>query len=79
MKNHSDPDSPTHIVAITGCSRGLGRAMVDGFVERGDTVIGCARNADHIRELASAYPAPHAFRALDVSDDQAVASTSPAT
>jgi NAD(P)-dependent dehydrogenase (short-subunit alcohol dehydrogenase family) len=73
MKNAPDSDSQTRIVVITGCSRGLGRAMVEGFIKRGDTVIGCARNADHISELSAQFPDRHQFRAVDVADDSAVA------
>ena len=69
MKNATE----TRTVVITGCSRGLGRAMVEGFIARGDTVIGCARNAEQIGELAAAFPNPHLFRAVDVSADGAVA------
>ena len=47
--------------------------MVEGFIRRGDTVVGCARNADQIAELSAAFPNPHLFRAVDVSDDSAVA------
>ena len=60
-------------VVITGCSRGLGRAMIEGFIERGDTVIGCARNAEQIAELAAAFLDPHFFRAVDVSQNESVA------
>ncbi len=61
------------IVLITGCSRGLGRAMVDGFIAMGDTtVVGCARSEEAIEELRTQYPAPHSFQALDVRDSSAV-------
>lgn len=67
----------SRIVLITGCSRGLGRAMVDGFVAAGDyTVIGCARDQKAIDELSSLYPNPHYFQSVDVSDDQSVKSFS---
>lgn len=71
MKNA--PDSQPRTVLITGCSRGLGRAMVDAFIARGDTVAGCARDAEAIGELSRAHPGSHRFKALDISDDQAVA------
>ncbi|MBE9138354.1 SDR family oxidoreductase [Nodosilinea sp. LEGE 07088] len=61
-----------HIV-ITGVSRGLGRAMVDGFIAAGHTVSGCARSADAVAQLAAQYPAPHQFTAMDIRDDAAVA------
>jgi NAD(P)-dependent dehydrogenase (short-subunit alcohol dehydrogenase family) len=33
-------------IVITGVNRGLGRALVDGFVARGHVVFGCARSED---------------------------------
>ena len=41
-------------IVITGVSRGLGRALVDGFIARGHVVFGCARSAETIAELAAA-------------------------
>ncbi len=73
MKNARSADSRPRVVVITGCSRGLGRAMLEGFIDRGDTVAGCARNTDAIAELAAAHPEGHLFRAVDITDDRAVA------
>ncbi len=56
-------------VLITGVSRGLGRAMAEGFIARGHRVWGCARNAQAIEELRRRWPAPHAFEVVDVSRD----------
>jgi len=63
----------TRIVLVTGVSRGLGRAMVDAFIERGHTVIGCARSIETIKALRKLYPAPHRFFSVDVSKDTQVA------
>ncbi|HYF36899.1 MAG TPA: SDR family oxidoreductase [Prosthecobacter sp.] len=60
------------IVLITGCSRGLGRAMVAQFIAHGWTVAGCARDGSAIDELSSKHP-QHFFRTCDVSSDTAVA------
>ena len=60
-------------IAITGCSRGLGRALIDEFVAAGHTVAGCSRSAEQIQELAETYPQGHDFQQVDVSDDAAVA------
>jgi len=60
------------IVLITGCTRGLGRAMVDGFIARGDTVIGGGRSSEAIVELQEEYGEPHLFLELDVTDDTSV-------
>lgn len=60
------------LVVITGTSRGLGRAMVEEFIRRGHTVVGCGRSAAAIVELARRHPAPHDFAAVDVASDEAV-------
>ncbi|TDU81869.1 NAD(P)-dependent dehydrogenase (short-subunit alcohol dehydrogenase family) [Prosthecobacter fusiformis] len=60
------------LVLITGCSRGLGRAMIPEFVQRGWTVIGCARDAAIISTLQQQFPAPHHFAVCDVADDAQV-------
>lgn len=65
--------SENPIVLITGCSRGLGRAMIPEFVERGWRVAGCARDAGRVAELQSEFPPPHHFAVCDVADDRQVA------
>ena len=60
------------IVLITGCTRGLGRAMADGFVERGDTVIGGGRSEGALAKLQKKHGDPHRFLELDVSDERSV-------
>jgi NAD(P)-dependent dehydrogenase (short-subunit alcohol dehydrogenase family) len=64
--------SRTRTIVLTGCTRGLGRELVDRFIERGHTVLGCGRSADHIADLGAKFGAPHDFTALDVSDGPAV-------
>lgn len=59
-------------VVITGCSRGLGRAMVTEFAAAGWTVAGCSRNHESISELRGKFPAPHFFQAADVADEEDV-------
>jgi NAD(P)-dependent dehydrogenase (short-subunit alcohol dehydrogenase family) len=63
----------SRIILITGCTKGLGRAMVDRCIEAGHTVWGCGRSVAEIGDLAQRFPHPHHFAALDVSEDQAVA------
>lgn len=60
-------------VLMTGVTRGLGRALVDRFVERGCTIWGCGRNAEQIQVLAQQYPSPHSFQLVDVASDEDVA------
>ncbi|MBN9521312.1 SDR family oxidoreductase [bacterium] len=61
------------LIVITGATRGLGRALVPRFAAAGHTVVGCGRGAAHVAELAAAFPAPHRFDRLDVTDGAAVA------
>ena len=61
-------------VLITGCSRGLGRAMIPEFAKRGWTVAGCARDAAMVADLQSQFSAPHYFTMCDVADDSQVKS-----
>ncbi|MDX1961736.1 MAG: SDR family oxidoreductase [Pirellulales bacterium] len=60
-------------ILITGCSRGLGRALLEPFISLGHTVAGCARDEGVIAQLTRQYPAPHLFAAVDVTSDAAVA------
>lgn len=60
-------------IVVTGCTRGLGRALVERFVALGHTVAGCGRSAERIAALQRAYPAPHRFAAADVANDSAMA------
>src|SRR5947207_1050306 len=60
------------VVAITGVTRGLGRALAEGLARSGHTVVGCGRSAEAIAHLGSALGRPHAFAALDVTHDSAV-------
>jgi 3-oxoacyl-[acyl-carrier protein] reductase len=53
-------------ILITGASEGLGLAMAEYYLERGDSVIGCSRSDASIEH-------PHySHFSLDVSDDEAV-------
>jgi NAD(P)-dependent dehydrogenase (short-subunit alcohol dehydrogenase family) len=51
MTSSTLPSNP--VVAITGCGRGLGRALVDAFAESGATVIAHARTEVQAREIAA--------------------------
>lgn len=66
------------VVLITGATRGCGRAMVERFVEAGHLVLGCGRSAASVQEAQAAFPGPHRFDVVDVSDDAQVAAWSQA-
>lgn len=55
---------------ITGVSRGLGKALAEAALARGDTVVGTVR--DSAPEIATGAGAFHALP-LDVADGQAIA------
>ena len=59
-------------VCITGCTRGLGRALVDWFLENDWRVSGLGRNSESIAELDEKGSASARFRSVDVRDIDAV-------
>lgn len=59
-------------VVLTGVSRGLGRAMAEGFIRRGHTVAGCARSKDAIDAIRRQFDPPHSFDVVDVCRDDEV-------
>ncbi|MEM1157697.1 MAG: SDR family NAD(P)-dependent oxidoreductase [Verrucomicrobiota bacterium] len=63
-------------ILITGCTRGLGRALVDIYIRQGHQISGCGRSAEQIESLQSAYP-DHQFQAIDVADYAAVNAWAP--
>jgi NAD(P)-dependent dehydrogenase (short-subunit alcohol dehydrogenase family) len=50
----SSPGS--RVVLITGASSGIGRECAVAFARRGDTVVGVARHAPALQELADGHP-----------------------
>jgi len=64
-------DSPSKLVAlVTGGTRGIGRAVVEALLRRGDTVWFCGRSPEGAaaaeKELAERYPGPVRGRTCDV-------------
>ena len=60
------------VVAITGVTRGLGRALALKVAALGHTVVGCGRTAGEVARLGGELGPPHAFERVDVADDGAV-------
>ncbi|MCO1655686.1 oxidoreductase [Pseudonocardia humida] len=58
---------------ITGCSTGLGRALADAVLARGDEAAVTARDPAAVRDLVSAHPDRALALALDVTDPAQVA------
>lgn len=59
---------------ITGCSTGLGRALAEAVLARGDRAAVTARDAASVADLAEAHPETALALALDVTDAAQVAS-----
>ncbi|WP_435011491.1 SDR family oxidoreductase [Tundrisphaera lichenicola] len=57
------------VVAITGVTRGLGRAMAREFARQGHLVLGCGRTLGAIEALKKELAPPHEFEAVDVADE----------
>ncbi|MHA7209983.1 oxidoreductase [Arthrobacter sp. MDT1-65] len=53
---------------ITGCSTGLGRALAEAALQRGDNVVATARDASKVEDLTTAYPDTALALPLDVTD-----------
>lgn len=62
------------VIVVTGATQGLGRAMTDGFIESGHTVIGCGRSAEKIAALSKQFGAAHLFSVVDIADNSSVQS-----
>lgn len=60
-------ESTGRTVLVTGATRGLGRALVDQFVDAGCTVWGCGRSQSSIESLSRLHGHPHRFSVVDVS------------
>ena len=60
------------LVCISGCSRGLGKAMAVEFHSRGWNVTGCARSKDSLNELAKKLGHSFFFHQVDVTNSDEV-------
>lgn len=55
---------------VTGSSRGLGRAIVEGILERGDLVVATARKTSDLKELVDRYRDRVKAASLDVTQPE---------
>ncbi len=62
----------TRRIVVTGATRGLGRAMIDGFIQAGHIVCGCGRSLSKVDELRRVHGHNHSFAVVDVADDESV-------
>lgn len=56
-------------ILVTGCTRGLGRALTGYFIGQGARVVGCGRSAEALADLEAQFDGEHGFAEVDVSDD----------
>jgi 3-oxoacyl-[acyl-carrier protein] reductase len=61
------------VALVTGGTKGIGRAVVEGLVAEGASVAFCARNAADVEKAASEIAGDVAGTALDVRDGAALA------
>jgi NAD(P)-dependent dehydrogenase (short-subunit alcohol dehydrogenase family) len=67
-------ESAHKLIVITGATRGLGRALAEGFAGLGHTVVGCGRTAEAVETLRATLGEPHDFAVVDVArEDQVLA------
>jgi NAD(P)-dependent dehydrogenase (short-subunit alcohol dehydrogenase family) len=62
----------TPVWFITGCSKGLGRALAERVLQHGQRAVVTARNVDQIRDIAAIYPESALALPLDVNDSRQV-------
>ena len=62
----------TKIVCISGCSRGLGKAMAIEFHSRGWSVTGCARSKNSLNELTKQIDKSSLFHQVDITNPDQV-------
>jgi len=60
---------------VTGCSTGIGRALCERLLERGERVVCTARDPGTLAALAARFPTQAIVLALDVTDAAAVKAT----
>jgi NAD(P)-dependent dehydrogenase (short-subunit alcohol dehydrogenase family) len=57
------------IIALTGCTRGLGAALVRYFADAGAVVAGCGRSREAIERMREEFEQRHDFAVADVGKD----------
>lgn len=60
------------IIVITGATKGLGKALAEGFVNLGWHVAGCGLSVDLANDLQAAFGPEHIFASIDITDHAAV-------
>jgi NAD(P)-dependent dehydrogenase (short-subunit alcohol dehydrogenase family) len=68
-----DDSGPSPVWLITGCSSGLGRALAERVLARGQRVVATARLPEKITDLAATYPERCLALQLDVTKPEQIA------
>jgi NAD(P)-dependent dehydrogenase (short-subunit alcohol dehydrogenase family) len=63
---------PMNTWLITGCSTGLGRALAEAVLARGDNAVVTARDAAKVKDLAESHPGTALALSLNVTDPEQV-------
>ena len=63
----------SRVICISGCTKGLGRALVERYISLGHRIAGCGRSISELEVLQRKYPS-HLFVQCDTSKDEQVAS-----
>jgi len=63
---------PMKTILLTGCTRGLGLALMRYFVKAGHRVVACGRSTDKVQAIQEELGSSHSISVVDVSDDAAV-------
>jgi NAD(P)-dependent dehydrogenase (short-subunit alcohol dehydrogenase family) len=63
---------PALRILVIGCTRGIGRALLQELHQLGHKVGGCGRTEAEINRLKMTIGPPSHFRALDITDEKAV-------
>lgn len=66
-----EPGSSAKVAVITGCTRGIGRALFAWFADHGLAVAGCGTSAAELQALCLAYPGAM-VSTVDVRNEQEV-------
>lgn len=74
MPFSSNTSSPPRTWLITGCSSGIGHALCERVLERGERVVCTARDASKLSDLVARFPNTAIALPLDVTDPASVAS-----
>lgn len=61
-----------HLIVVGGATSGFGRAIAEALIQEGATVIGIARNAAHLNELAAKYSNKFEALVCDITHPESV-------